>query len=79
MIDGMTTKIAITLPDEQVEAAKRAVAEGRAPSVSAYIAAALARKTADDELAEMLAEMKAEHGEPTAEDYAWAEQVLGLA
>ncbi|MGH8884347.1 MAG: toxin-antitoxin system antitoxin subunit [Egibacteraceae bacterium] len=75
----MTTKIAITLPDKQVQAAKRAVAEGRAPSVSAYIADALARKTADEELAEMLAEMKAEYGEPTPEDYSWAERVLGLA
>src|SRR5436853_131240 len=36
----MTTKIAVSLPDEQVAAARRAVAEGRAPSVSAYVASA---------------------------------------
>jgi len=35
-------KIAITLPEEQVAAARRAVAEGRSPSVSAYISQALA-------------------------------------
>ncbi len=78
MIRGMTVKLAITLPDEHVAAAKRAVAEGRAASVSAYIAEALARRSADDELLGMLAEMKAEHGEPTGDDYAWAEQALGL-
>lgn len=77
MILGMTTKIAITLPDEQVRRARQAVAEGRAPSVSAYIAEALGRRTADEELAEMLDEMKAEYGEPSAEDYAWADRVLG--
>lgn len=73
-----TTKIAITLPEEQVAAARRAVAEGRARSVSAYIADSLARRSADDELADMLAEMDAEHGEPTTEDRAWARQALGL-
>src|SRR5438445_570435 len=51
MMDGMTRrKIAITLPEDQVVAARRAVAEGRSPSVSAYIAEALARRDADDEL-----------------------------
>ncbi len=78
MIASMTVKLAITLPDEQVAAAKRAVAEGRAASVSAYIAEALSRRSADDELLDMLAEMKTEYGEPTADDYAWAEQALGL-
>lgn len=78
MIGGMTVKLAITLPDEQVAAAKLAVAQGRATSVSAYIADSLRRRAADDELLDMLVEMKAEHGEPTAEDYAWAEEALGL-
>lgn len=54
------------------------VAEGRAASVSAYVTEALTRRCADDELLGMLAEMKAEHGEPTGDDYAWAEQALGL-
>jgi antitoxin ParD1/3/4 len=78
MISGMTKKIAVSLPDEQVEKARRAVAEGRAASVSAYVAEALARRSADDELVELLAEMDAEHGPPSAEDYAWAERALGL-
>ena len=63
MITGMTRKkIAITLPEEQVAAARRAVAEGRSPSVSAYISQALARRDADEELAETVAEIYAEAG-----------------
>jgi antitoxin ParD1/3/4 len=78
MIAGMTTKIAITLPDEQVVAAKTAVADGRAASVSAYISEALARRSADEQLLEMLIEMDVEQGKPSAEDYERAEQALGI-
>jgi len=79
MIIGMTRrKIAITLPEDQVAAARRAVAEGRSPSVSAYISQALTRRDADDELAETVAEIYAEAGLPTAADRAWARQALGL-
>ena len=79
MILGMTRKkIAITLPEEQVAAARRAVAEGRSPSVSAYISQALARRDADDELREMLAEIYLEVGQPDASDRAWARQALGI-
>ncbi len=79
MMDGMTRrKIAITLPEDQVVAARRAVAEGRSPSVSAYIAEALARRDADDELAEMLAEIYAETGPPSEADREWARRALGL-
>jgi Arc/MetJ-type ribon-helix-helix transcriptional regulator len=80
MVTSMTRqKIAITLPEEQVAAARRAVAEGRSPSVSAYISQALARRDADEELAETVAEIYAETGEPTAADRMWARQVLGLS
>jgi Arc/MetJ-type ribon-helix-helix transcriptional regulator len=79
MIVGMTRKkIAITLPEEQVEAARHAVADGRAASVSAYISEALARRDADEELREMLAEMAAEYGPPSEADRAWARRALGL-
>lgn len=47
-------KIAITLPEEQVAAARQAVAEGRAASVSSYISEALARRTAEEEMAEII-------------------------
>ena len=79
MITSMTReKIAITLPEEQVAAARRAVAEGRAASVSAYISQALARRDADEELAETIAEIYAEAGSPTAAERAWARRALGI-
>lgn len=59
------TKIAVSLPDEQVQAAKRAVATGRVASVSAYVADALARAVREDSLAELLEEMDRELGEPS--------------
>ena len=75
---GMTTKIAVSLPDEQVAAARRAVAEGRAPSVSAYVASALAEKSDYDDLAALLADMAAEGGPPSDDDRIWARRALGL-
>lgn len=71
-------KIAIALPEEQVAAARRAVAEGRAASVSAFIAQALARRNADEEMAETIAGIYEESGHPTEEDRLWARRVLGL-
>ena len=79
MISSMTRrKIAITLPEEQVAAARQAVAEGRAASVSAFISQALARRDADEEMAETIAEIYAESGQPTEEDRLWARRVLGI-
>ncbi|MBV8560296.1 MAG: toxin-antitoxin system antitoxin subunit, partial [Acidimicrobiia bacterium] len=47
----MTTKIAISLPDEVLAAARRAVREGRASSLSGYIAATLAERQDYEDLA----------------------------
>jgi Arc/MetJ-type ribon-helix-helix transcriptional regulator len=79
-------KITISLPQEQVEQVRAAVAHGEAASVSGYISAALASSLAvselgqaregEDSLAELVAELIAEHGEPSAEAYAWADKVL---
>jgi Arc/MetJ-type ribon-helix-helix transcriptional regulator len=75
MIAGMTTKIAVSLPDEQVEAARAAVAEGRAPSVSAYVSDALARRSAEDELLQLLDEDETQ--EPATDEHrAWAGRAL---
>lgn len=74
----MTTKIAVSLPDAEVEAARRAVAAGRAPSVSAYIADAIVRRERQDSLTELLDDLDRELGEPGAADYAWADKALGL-
>jgi len=76
---GMTTKITVSLPDDAVADAKRAVEEGRAASVSAYVAEALDRAYGKRRpLAELLAEMTAAHGELSAEDLEWARKAIGL-
>lgn len=75
---SMTTKIAVSLPDEQVEAARQAVADGRAASVSAYISEALAQVPQKDSLESLLDDLDREYGPPSAEVYAWADRMLGL-
>lgn len=75
----MTTKIAVSLPDEHVASARRAVHEGRAASVSGYIAEAVSEHERRGALAELLAEMDAEVGPPSPEDFAWARSALGMA
>jgi Arc/MetJ-type ribon-helix-helix transcriptional regulator len=79
MINGMTTsKIAVSLPTELVEQAHRAVAEGHAASVSAYVARALAEQAKLDDLATLLDEMLAETGGPlTAAERTAADRALG--
>ncbi|MBA2439745.1 MAG: toxin-antitoxin system antitoxin subunit [Thermoleophilaceae bacterium] len=74
----MTTKIAVSLPDELVLAARRAVTEGQAASVSAFIAGAIEEHDRYGDLADLLAEMATEAGSPTEDDRAWARQALGL-
>ncbi|MCL2464689.1 MAG: hypothetical protein FWF28_06445 [Micrococcales bacterium] len=75
----MTTKIAVSLPDDLVAAAHAAVASGRSPSVSGYVAEALDLRRRHDSLAELLAEMTAEDGRPNAEDLARARRELEVA
>lgn len=77
MIIGMTSKIAVSLPDHLVAQARQAVAEGRAASVSAYVAAALEEKSKLDDLGALLDEMLAETGGPlSAEERRAADDVL---
>ena len=64
---GMTTKIAVSLPDELVEAARAAVRDGRAASVSAYVADAMADKARRTSLVELLDELDRVHG-PVSQD-----------
>jgi Arc/MetJ-type ribon-helix-helix transcriptional regulator len=70
-------KIAITLPQEQLARVRLAVRRGRAASVSAYIAGALARQDREESLADLLRDMIAEHGKPTRKEVTWARRVLG--
>jgi Arc/MetJ-type ribon-helix-helix transcriptional regulator len=74
----MTRKIGVSLPDEQMAAARRAVESGRATSVSAYIAEAIAHREQVDSLARLLDDLDRELGEPSAAAYAWADKALGL-
>lgn len=74
----MTTKIAISLPDDLVEIAKKAVAEGRAASVSAFVAEAMSDRQHADSLAALVADIVREDGDPSPEDYVWADRALGL-
>jgi Arc/MetJ-type ribon-helix-helix transcriptional regulator len=79
-------KIAISLPPEQVEQARAAVARGEASSVSGYISAALAAVAPvaapaqdEDTLADFVRDLIAEDGEPSAEAYAWADRALAMS
>lgn len=57
-------KVAVSLPRETFERAKRAVGRGRAASLSAYVTAALDQKATFDELDDLLNEMLDETGGP---------------
>ena len=81
MMIGMTrrAKIAVTLPQELVDAARSAVRHGRAPSVSAYVSEAVAQRAKSEDLDALLEEMLDETGGPmTEEERAWADRELGL-
>lgn len=79
MITGMTTtKIAVSLPSDLVDGARRAVRRKSARSVSAYVAEALRTKAKLDDLASLLDEMLAETGGPlTAAETRAADEALG--
>jgi Arc/MetJ-type ribon-helix-helix transcriptional regulator len=75
-----TEKIAVSLPKNLAERARRAVRQGRAASVSAYVASALEEKAKLDELSALLDEMLAESGGPlSAAERREADQALGLS
>ncbi|MFT4035062.1 MAG: hypothetical protein QM679_05770 [Patulibacter sp.] len=75
----MTAKIAVSLPDEQVAAIRRAVEQGRAASVSGFISAAVARAEQEDSLSALLDDLDRELGPVGDEARAWADKALGLA
>jgi Arc/MetJ-type ribon-helix-helix transcriptional regulator len=73
---GMTTKIAVSLPDDVVDDARAAVEKGDAASVSAYVAAAMRSFARKDSLATFLDDIDAELGPPSEEDLTWARIAL---
>ena len=80
MVNGMaTTKLTITLDDDQFEELKRLVAAGRATSVSGFVRKAV--EVALDDAAgwsRMLDEaLEASGGPLTDDERAWADRILG--
>lgn len=71
-------KITVSLPDSLVVQAREAVQDGRATSVSAYVAQALTAHSDRHTLGDFLAELDAELGPPDAQAQAWASTALGL-
>jgi len=77
MMNGMTKrKIAVSLPEEQVLAAQAAVAAGEAPSVSAYVSAALALYSGKRGFEAYLDWAEALDGPLTQADHDWADAQL---
>jgi|BarGraIncu01122A_1022018.scaffolds.fasta_scaffold48344_2 hypothetical protein len=73
----MRTRITVTVDEAAVHAAEAAVAAGRAPSVSAWVASAMTERAHRESLADVLADIRAEMGPATDEETAWARSVLG--
>jgi hypothetical protein len=74
---GMTrSKIAISLPKDQLVRVHREVRAGRADSVSGYIASVLADQERRESLRVLLRDLIERHGEPAAKDVKWAERAL---
>jgi hypothetical protein len=74
---GMTrSKIAISLPKDQLARVHREVRAGRADSVSGYIARVLAEHEKRESLQVLLRDLIEQYGEPGAEDIKWAERAL---
>ena len=71
-------RVTVSVRREVLAKATREVKRGKAKSISAWVDAAMEEKAKREDLAALLAEMRAEIGPPTAEDEAWAKSVLGL-
>lgn len=71
-----TTKVALTIASDTLALAKKAVKNGRAKSLSAFVSEAVGEKVERDKLAEILDVMDARYGKPSKADRAWAKRVL---
>ncbi len=70
------SKIAISLPSEQLAKVHREVRAGRGDSVSGYIARVLAEHERRESLQALLKDLVEQYGEPTAKDIQWSERAL---
>lgn len=71
-------RVTVTVRKAVLAKAERQVKRGRAKSVSAWVDSAMEEKARREDLAALLAEMKAENGPASATEEAWARDVLGL-
>jgi hypothetical protein len=71
-------RVTVSVRPAVLAKAERQVKRGKAKSVSAWVDAAMEEKARREDLAGLLAEMKAENGPATAKEEAWARAVLGL-
>jgi Arc/MetJ-type ribon-helix-helix transcriptional regulator len=72
-------KIAVSLPSRAAETARLAVKQGRASSVSAYIADAIDEKSKRESLDDLLDQWLEESGGPmTPAERRWADRKLGI-
>jgi len=70
------SKIAISLPKDQLVKVHREVRAGRDDSVSGYIARVLAEHERRESLRELLRDLIKQYGEPASEDVKWAKRAL---
>jgi len=68
--------VALTIASETLALAKKAVKNGRAKSLSAFVSDAVGEKVGRDQLAEILDAMDQRFGKPSRADRAWAKRVL---
>jgi Arc/MetJ-type ribon-helix-helix transcriptional regulator len=70
------SKIAISLPKQQLVRVHREIRAGRAESVSGYISQVLAEHEKRESLRVLLRDLIAQYGEPAAAEVKWAERAL---
>jgi hypothetical protein len=72
------SRVTVTVRREVLAKAQGQVKKGHAGSVSAWVDAAMEEKARREDLAALLAEMRAEGTRAGAKEEAWARDVLGL-
>ena len=70
------SKIAISLPKDQLARVRREVRAGRADSVSGYITRALEQQEKRESLRALVRDLVRQYGEPASEDIEWAVRAL---
>jgi hypothetical protein len=72
------SRVTVTVRPDVLAAVEQEVASGRATSLSAWVDQAMEEKVRREDLAGLLAEMRAENGPASEREDAWARQALGL-